>query len=69
VGDEYRVYFDKHMLNAIGMVRSTDLTHWEDVSDRIIMPADARHGCILAVPRAVVVRLLEHPGAPAPGHE
>lgn len=58
VGDEYRVYFDKHMLNAIGMVRSTDLVHWEDVSDRIVMPADARHGCIVAVPRAVVEKLL-----------
>ena len=59
VGDEYRVYFDKHMLNAIGMVRSTDLVHWEDVSDRIVMPADARHGCILEVPRAVVETLLK----------
>lgn len=58
VGDEYRVYFDKHMLNAIGMVRSTDLTHWEDVSARMVMPADARHGCILAVPRTVVETLL-----------
>lgn len=58
VGDEYRVYFDKHMVNAIGMVRSRDLVHWEDVSDRIIMPADARHGCILEVPRDVVERLL-----------
>ncbi len=58
VGDEVRVYFDKHMINAIGMVRSRDLVHWEDVSDRLIMPADARHGCILAVPRDVVERLL-----------
>lgn len=58
VGDEYRVYFDKHMINAIGMVRSRDLVHWEDVSDRIEMPADARHGCILEVPREVVERLI-----------
>ena len=62
VGDEYRVYFDKHMLNAIGMVRSHDLVHWEDVSDRVKMPANARHGCILAVPRALVERLLADPG-------
>jgi hypothetical protein len=60
VGDEYRVYFDKHMLNAIGMVRSRDLQTWEDVSDRVAFPADARHGCILAVPRAVIERL-RHP--------
>jgi len=60
VGDEYRVYFDKHMLNAIGMVRSRDLQTWEDVSDRVTFPADARHGCILSVPRAVIERL-RHP--------
>lgn len=57
VGDEYRVYFDKHMLNAIGMVRSRDLVSWEDVSDRVTFPKDARHGCILHVPRALVARL------------
>lgn len=58
VGDEYRVYFDKHMDNAIGLVRSRDLVRWEDVSARITMPAHARHGSILAVPRSVVQRLL-----------
>lgn len=65
VGDEYRVYFDKHRLNAIGLVRSRDLKHWEDVSDRVRFPADARHGCILAVPREVIVRL-QQSGTPAP---
>ena len=57
VGDEYRVYFDKHMLDFIGLVRSRDLKTWEDVSDRVTFPPQARHGCILAVPRAVVERL------------
>ncbi len=66
VGDEYRVYFDKHMLNFIGLVRSRDLKTWEDVSDQVSFPKDARHGCILAVPRAVVERLLKPPGKTAP---
>lgn len=57
VGGEYRVYFDKHMLDAIGLVRSRDLRTWEDVSDRVRFPAHARHGCILAVPRELVERL------------
>lgn len=52
VGDEYRVYFDKHMLDAIGLV------HWEDVSDKVSFPAHARHGCIVGVPRAVMEQLL-----------
>lgn len=59
VGDEYRVYFDKHRLDAIGLVCSRDLRTWEDVSDRVKMPAQARHGCILAVPREIVLRLLQ----------
>jgi hypothetical protein len=58
VGNEWRVYFDKHMLNAIGFVRSTDLQSWEDWSDRVRFPQDARHGSILAVERAIVERLL-----------
>lgn len=59
VGDEYRVYFDKHMLDAIGLVRSRDLKTWEDVSDHVNFPPQARHGCILAVPREVVEALLK----------
>ncbi|HEX2100838.1 MAG TPA: glycoside hydrolase family 43 protein [Candidatus Synoicihabitans sp.] len=60
VGDEWWVYFDKHMLNALGLVRSRDLRTWEDISDRIRAPADARHGTIIQVPRAVIERLLAH---------
>ena len=57
VGGEYRVYFDKHMLNAIGLVRSRDLVQWEDVSDQVVFPKDARHGCIVAVARSVIEQL------------
>jgi hypothetical protein len=59
VGDEYRVYFDKHRLNAIGLVTSHDLAKWEDVSDKVTFPKDARHGCILPVPREVVEKLIK----------
>jgi hypothetical protein len=64
VGDEYRVYFDKHMLDAIGLVRSRDLQTWEDVGDRIKMPAHARHGCIVTVTRAELAPLLALPAQP-----
>lgn len=67
VGDEYRVYFDKHMINAIGLVRSRDLQTWEDVSDRIVTPPDARHGTVIAVPRAVIEKLLRHAAASGGG--
>jgi hypothetical protein len=62
VGDEYRVYFDKHMLNAIGLVSSKDLLDWRERSDDVRMPANARHGSILAVERALMERLLEFSG-------
>jgi hypothetical protein len=63
VGEEYRVYFDKHMLNAIGLVTSTDLKTWTDRSADVSFPENARHGSILAVDRAVMERLLAYPGA------
>jgi beta-xylosidase len=58
VGDEWRVYFDKHMLNAIGLVTSRDLKTWTDVSDKVSFPKNARHGSVIAVPRAIVEGLL-----------
>lgn len=60
VGDEWRVYFDKHMDNALGLVRSRDLNHWEDVSAQIQAPPDARHGTVISVPRRVIERLRAH---------
>jgi beta-xylosidase len=61
IGDTWHVYFDKHMLNAIGLVCSRDLEHWEDVSDQLSFPADARHGSVIAVPREIVEPLLALP--------
>ncbi len=58
VGDEWRVYFDKHRLNAIGLVVSKDLKSWTDLSDKVSFPKDARHGTVLALPRAVIANLL-----------
>lgn len=74
VGDEYRVYFDKHMVDAIGLVTSKDLLNWTDQSAKVRMPEHARHGCILAVERGLMERLLEYssggdkqtPGATTP---
>lgn len=57
VGDEYRVYFDKHRLDAIGLVTSHDLKTWRDESDRVSFPKHARHGTVLAVPRTEVEKL------------
>lgn len=58
VGDEWRVYFDKHMLDAIGLVVSRDLQTWTDVSDKVSFPAHARHGTVVAVSRETMANLL-----------
>ena len=60
VADEWRVYFDKHRDQKYGLVRSRDLQTWEDVSDRVYFPDEARHGSVLAVPRSVIERLLQN---------
>ncbi|MFT3870719.1 MAG: glycoside hydrolase family 43 protein [Nibricoccus sp.] len=60
VGDDWRVYFDKHRENKYGVVISRDLVHWNDLSERTTFPKDARHGTVIAVPREVIERLLQN---------
>jgi hypothetical protein len=43
------VYFDKYREHKYGAIKSTDLTHWTDVSDQIKLPAGLRHGTIFRV--------------------
>jgi len=62
IGGEYLVYFDAYMKKFYGAMRSHDLQHWEDVTDRMTFP-DAgtpermRHGTVIAVPAALVEQL------------
>jgi predicted neuraminidase len=60
VGDEWRVYFDKHRLDAIGLVVSRDLKTWTDLSDKVSFPAHARHGTVIALPGTFMATLLAH---------
>ena len=54
IGDAWYVYFDCYKEHHFGVVRSLDLVHWEDLSDRLRMPAGIRHGTVLRAPRALV---------------
>lgn len=58
VGDYIYVYFDKYREHKYGAVRSTDLTHWEDVSDSITFPRGIRHGTAFTVDKEVLEKLL-----------
>jgi hypothetical protein len=41
-----------------GAVKSRDLQHWQEISDRLTFPAGARHGTVLRV-RETVVKTIE----------
>ena len=58
LGEKYIVYFDCYRDKHYGAVQSGDLVHWEDVTDRLSLPAGVRHGTALAVPGGVLAPLL-----------
>lgn len=62
--DQWYLYFDKYRKHAYGALRSPDLTAWEDVSERIVMPDGIRHGTAFRAPRAILNALQAH-AAPA----
>ena len=64
VGDYMYVYFDKYREHKYGAVRSTDLIHWEDVSDSISFPKGTRHGTAFTVDKEVLEKLLSPSTAP-----
>jgi len=53
IGGEWYVYFDRYREHRFGVVRSSDLERWEDLSDQLHMPPGIRHGTVLRVPRAI----------------
>jgi hypothetical protein len=54
VGAYWYVYFDKYRDKKYGAVRSKNLTVWEDVTDRVVMPAGVRHGTVFRAPEEIV---------------
>lgn len=58
LGTDWLVLFDKYRDHRYGAVKSTDLTHWTDVSDKITIPPGLRHGTIFRV-TAKELKLLE----------
>jgi len=53
----WQVYFDKYRDQKYGVIRSKNLTDWEDLSEQLVMPKGIRHGTVLRVPRAVVAAI------------
>jgi len=63
VGNEYLIYFDRYQAagRGYGAVRSTDLSIWENINARVSFPEGARHGTVIAVPKAVIQTLYNAP--------
>lgn len=58
IGDEFLVYFDHYAApQYYGAIRSGDLVHWEDISQKVDFPQGTRHGTVLRVSEEVVTRL------------
>lgn len=65
VGNEWLVYFDVYREKHYGAMRTSDWVNWEDVTDRISIPAGARHGTMVKVPRELIEGLRSAPNPPA----
>jgi beta-xylosidase len=59
IDDKWIVYFDKYTEHKYGAVLSSDLEHWEDVSNQLQFPMGARHGTVLRISRAELEILLK----------
>jgi beta-xylosidase len=65
IGDEFYVYFDHYARpQYYGAAKSSDLVHWQDISDRVSFPKGARHGTVLRVAESVVQRIQSKTQAP-----
>lgn len=47
------VYFDRYRDHKYGVISSSDLVNWADISDQIALPKGIRHGTILEVSKDV----------------
>lgn len=62
IGDAVVLYYDAYITKHYGAMRSKDLVHWEDVSDKMHFPDEGtpqrmRHGTVIAVPEKVLAGL------------
>jgi beta-galactosidase len=53
------VYFDKYRDHKYGAVRSKNMKDWEDVSDKVSFPINARHGSAFKVSDQIFNKLLQ----------
>ena len=57
INHEWVVYFDLYRDKRYGAARSADLKNWEMITDKLTMPAGARHGTVFTVSNEVLSKL------------
>lgn len=57
IGEEFYVYYDAYMEHRMMGARSSDLIHWEDISDQLVFPEGTRHGTVLQISRDELAKL------------
>lgn len=58
INDDWIVYFDMYTRSKMGAVRSSDLTNWTNISDKISFPEGTRHGTIFKVKESVLNNII-----------
>jgi hypothetical protein len=58
-GDEWFVYYDCYTKHHFGAIRSRGLKNWENITDKVSFPPDARHGTTFEIDSAILQKLLE----------
>jgi hypothetical protein len=51
IGDRWFIYFDEYTSHRYGLVVSTDLQKWTDISDQLVVPNGIRHGTVFHAPK------------------
>ncbi|HZL09159.1 MAG TPA: glycoside hydrolase family 43 protein [Prolixibacteraceae bacterium] len=59
VGEFVYIYFDKYRDHQYGAIRSKNMVEWEDVSDQVLFPEEARHGSVFKVKEDILLNLMK----------
>jgi hypothetical protein len=62
INNAWVVYFDKYTERKYGAVTSSDLIHWQDVSDKVHFPKGMRHGSVFKISKEEFEKILTQPG-------
>lgn len=57
IGDKWYIYFDEYRNGHYGLISSTDLKNWTDMTDQFTLPNGIRHGTVFHAPADVIAAL------------